>query len=125
MILAIKFPFQQYIVAWGKICRSKIIGGGAAPSHLRLLFSKIVYINLRRISERQKNKYFCSCVTTWELNHHSSILQFIKATIIRCNLSARFYSNSLVHILSLSNSHNNVASIQKNQSDKSHRVIVA
>ena len=31
----------------------------------------------------------------------------------------RFYSNSLVHILSLSNSHNNVASIQKNQGDKS------
>ena len=37
----------------------------------------------------------------------------------------RFYSNSLIHILSLSNLHNNVASIQKNQSDKSHRVIVA
>ena len=37
----------------------------------------------------------------------------------------RFYSNSLVYILSLSNSHNNVASIQKNWGDKSHRVIVA
>ena len=37
----------------------------------------------------------------------------------------RFYSNSLIHILSLSNSHNNVASIQKNRGDKSHRVIVA
>ena len=37
----------------------------------------------------------------------------------------RFYSNSFIHILSLSNSHNNVASIQKNQDDKSHRVIVA
>ena len=36
----------------------------------------------------------------------------------------RFYSNSLTHILSLSNSHNNVASIQKNRGDKSHRVIV-
>ena len=36
----------------------------------------------------------------------------------------RFYSNSLIHILSLSNSHNDVASIQKNRSDKSHRVIV-
>ena len=24
---AVKFPFQQYIVCWGKICRSKIIGG--------------------------------------------------------------------------------------------------
>ena len=37
----------------------------------------------------------------------------------------RFYSNSVIHILSLSNSHNNVASIQKNRGDKSHRVIVA
>ena len=36
-----------------------------------------------------------------------------------------FYSNSLIHILLLSNSHNNVASIQKNRDDKSHRVIVA
>ena len=37
----------------------------------------------------------------------------------------RFYSNSLIHILSLSNSHSNLASIQKNWGDKSHRVIVA
>ena len=37
----------------------------------------------------------------------------------------RFFSNSLIHILSLSNSYNNVASIQKNRDDKSHRVIVA
>ena len=37
----------------------------------------------------------------------------------------RFYSNSLIHILLLSNPHNNVASIQKSRGDKSHRVIVA
>ena len=37
----------------------------------------------------------------------------------------RSYSNSLIHISSFSNSHNNVASIQKNRGDKSHRVIVA
>ena len=37
----------------------------------------------------------------------------------------RFYSNSLSHILSLSNSHNNVESLQNNRGDKSHRVIVA
>ena len=34
----------------------------------------------------------------------------------------RFYSNSLIRILSLSNSQNNIASIQKNRGDKSHRV---
>ena len=37
----------------------------------------------------------------------------------------RFYSNLLTHILSLSNSHDDVASIQKNRGDKSHRAIVA
>ena len=37
----------------------------------------------------------------------------------------RFYSNSLIHILSLSNSRNNISSIQKNWGDKSHHVIVA
>ena len=37
----------------------------------------------------------------------------------------RFYLNSFIHILLLSNSHNKVASIQKNRGDKSHRVIVA
>ena len=37
----------------------------------------------------------------------------------------RFYSNSLIRILLLSNSHNNVASIQKNRGDKSRRVTVA
>ena len=36
----------------------------------------------------------------------------------------RFCSNSFIHILSLSNSHNNVASIQKNRDNKSHSVIV-
>ena len=39
------FPFQRYIVCWGKIYRSKIIGEGDAPSHLRLLFCKIVYFD--------------------------------------------------------------------------------
>ena len=37
----------------------------------------------------------------------------------------RFYSNSLIHILPFSNSHYNVASIQKNRGDGSYRVIVA
>ena len=37
----------------------------------------------------------------------------------------RFYSNSLIYILLLSNLHNNVISIQKNPDDKSHCVIVA
>ena len=37
----------------------------------------------------------------------------------------QFCSNSLTHILSLSNLHSNIASIQKNRDNKSHRVIVA
>ena len=37
----------------------------------------------------------------------------------------RFYTNSLIHVLSLSNLQCNVAPIQKNRGNKSHRVIVA
>ena len=48
------------------------------------------------------------------------------AVTLSYNYTMRFtYSNLLIHILSLSNEHNNVASIQKNRDDKSHRVIVA
>ena len=39
-------------------------------------------------------------------------------------IGLRFYSNSLIHILSLSKSQNNVASLQKNRGDKSHHVFV-
>ena len=49
----------------------------------------------------------------------------VKLQLLDAIYRLRFYSNSLIHILSLSNSRNNVASIQKNRGDKSHRVIVA
>ena len=50
---------------------------------------------------------------------------FLKLQLHEAIYRLRFYSNTLIHILSLSNSHNNVASVQKSRSDKSHRVIVA
>ena len=53
------------------------------------------------------------------------ILNCVKLQLHDAIYRLRFYSNSLIHILSLSNSHNNVASIQKNRGDKSYRVIVA
>ena len=37
----------------------------------------------------------------------------------------RFYLNLLIQILLLANSHNNIASLQKNRDDKLHRIIVA
>ena len=40
VLLTAKFPFQRYIVCWGKICRSQLIGGGA--SYVSLLFCKMV-----------------------------------------------------------------------------------
>ena len=60
----------------------------------------------------------------------------VSLKIVQCDISfklqlhdaiyrLRFYSNSLIHILSLLNWYNNVASIQKNRGDKSHHVIVA
>ena len=54
----------------------------------------------------------------------AQILQGLKLQLHDAIYRLRFYSNPLIHILSLSNSHNNVASIQKNRGDKSHRVIV-
>ena len=67
------------------------------------------------------------------LGHHSeSVLSndtngtsHVKLQLHDAIYRLRFFSNSLIHILSLSNSHNNVASIQKNRGDKSHRVIAA
>ena len=49
--------------------------------------------------------------------------------LLSCNYMMQFISTILLklidYILSLSNSHNNAASIQKNRGDKSHCVIVA
>ena len=46
ILFAVKFPFQRYIVCWGKVHGLNITGGGGggggAPSHLRLLFCKYV-----------------------------------------------------------------------------------
>ena len=52
-------------------------------------------------------------------------LNGVKLQLLNAIYQLRLYSNSLIHILSLSNFHNNVASIQKNRDDKSHRVIAA
>ena len=60
-----------------------------------------------------------------EISFGSSVLHNHKLQLHDAIYRLRFYSKSLIHILSLSNSHNNVASIQKNRGDKSHRVIVA
>ena len=40
-------PFERYIVFGGKATVQKLLGGGggSAPSHLRLLFCKIGYID--------------------------------------------------------------------------------
>ena len=55
----------------------------------------------------------------------ASLYLNIKLQLYDAIYRLRFYSNSLIHILSLSNSYNNVASIQKNRGDKSHHVFVA
>ena len=65
---------------------------------------------------------------TIENNNHSRDISrkaTIKLQLHDAIYQLRFFSNSLIHILSLTNSHNNVASLQKNRGDKSHRVIVA
>ena len=52
-------------------------------------------------------------------------MRYLKLQLHDAIYRLRFYSNSLIHVLSLSNWHNNLASIQKNWDDKSERVIVA
>ena len=52
-------------------------------------------------------------------------MEIVKLQLHDAIYRLRFYSNSLIHILSPSNSHNNEASLQKNRGDKSHSVIVA
>ena len=56
---------------------------------------------------------------------HDLLSSSLKLQLHEAIYLLRLYLNSLIHILSLSNSHNSVASIQKNRGDKSHRVIVA
>ena len=69
--------------------------------------------NFRVIWNTRNSKSWFSLKDRVKLQLHDAIYRLL------------LYSNSLIHILSLPNSHNNVASIQKNRADKSHRVIVA
>ena len=84
----------------------KYMVGNTFVSFSRMLWSSHS-CNDRRYS------YFTRCVDSLKLQLHDAIYRL------------GFYSNSLIRILSLSNSRNNVASIQKNQGDKLHRVTVA
>ena len=69
------------------------------------------------------------CIALYQLHNSQALLNlrhgYFKLQLHDAIYRLRFYSKSLTHILSLSNSHNNVASIQKNRADKSHSVIVA
>ena len=71
-------------------------------------------------------KDYCFIIEIFDKFSFSGILRrCLKLQLHDAIYRLRFYSNSLIHILSLSNSHNNVVPIQKNWADKSHRVIVA
>ena len=61
----------------------------------------------------------------WFKTDRGWIILHVKLQLHDAIYRLRFYLTSLIRILSLSNSHNNVASIKKNRGDKSHRVIVA
>ena len=84
-----------------------------------------------RRSQQRMHKVSCFVKIQSSITMKSSVLvkmkhrPQVKLQLHDAIYRLRFYSNSLIHILSLLNSHNNVASIQKNRGDKSHRVIVA
>ena len=86
-------------------------------NHIELISRELTELDLARVQ-----------TTTWirfKIEYEEGIIDRVKLQLHDAIYRLRFYSNSLIHILSLSNSHNNVASIQKNRGDKSHRVIVA
>ena len=69
-------------------------------------------MNLSSLRCGQQSRGHKRSYTTFKLRLHDTLYRL------------RFYSNSLIHILSLSNLHSNVASMQKTQDDTSHPVIV-
>ena len=81
---------------------------------------KVFQVNARSFSSQ------CALLTRENLKSTCKVIaQSLKLQLHDAIYRLRFYSNSLIHILSLSNLHNNVASLQKNWDNKSHRVIVA
>ena len=72
-----------------------------------------------------QNDRVCSSLDYYSQNTRDFCTPNLKLQLHDAIYRLRFYSSSLSHILSLSNSHNDVASIQKNRGDKSHHVIVA
>ena len=81
--------------------------------------------NLFSLFKRKKPKRSQVAFKVQSFDVSVIVKHFLKLQLHCAIYELRFYSNSLIHILSLSNSQNNVASIQKNRGNKSHRVIVA
>ena len=90
--------------------------------------------SLRCVAKRGQCRRKCSLSSVPVRHRHDELGQlksvksikfFIERQLHDAIYLLRFHSKSLIHISSLSNSHNNVASIQKNRGDKSHRVIAA
>ena len=64
-------------------------------------------------------------LSTFRGHRNGRFVKSLKPRLHDAIYQLRFYSNSLIHILSLSNSHSNVVSLQKNRGNKLHRVILA
>ena len=87
------------------------IFGLAMNAQSKLVLHEVIFSQL--ILQRSKKRSTASCRRHVKLQLHDAIYRL------------RFYSNSLTHILSLLNSHNDVASTQKTRGDKSQSVIIA
>ena len=103
---------------------TKRLGKGRASLECYNLFSGV------KLSIRS----FCFIPTIWKLDEVYTRNGLAVLNLMRDHLKLRlhdaiyrlrFSSNSLTRILLLSNSHNNVASVQKKWGDKSHLVIEA
>ena len=115
-----------------------ILGVHALRSYLKLIFEYELHSlpNEKLMAQRIMVKTTSRSDRPWSSHlSRDRLFAFIIKTLLtsrNCQIKLqlhdaiyrlRFCSNSLIHILSISNSHN-LASIQKNRGDKSHRVIV-
>ena len=119
----------------GKKGREEALCTIASINHPKVQTSNFYFI--RDLNKRLFYRYIllklkCAVTPKQRRNNQTFLCRFFANHEIQVKLQLhdaiyrlRFYWNSLIHILSLSNSHNNLAWIQKNRRDKSHRVIVA
>ena len=123
-------PIQQFIFnnVWILKCLRRLFDHSTFSKSFETLFkSNLLHA---AITCTRKRGGICKGAWSSQSDKRSNSIKVSELAQLKLQLHdaiyrLRFFSNSLIHISWPSNSHNNVASTQKNRGDKSHRVIVA